>query len=74
MNESVYDERINRVNDLLDRLDKIPQELDAIYARLDLGGLDRRMFAALVDRRNALLVEQENKTRELKQVYGMDFT
>lgn len=67
----VIDHRINRINLLLDRLDKIPQELDAINEKLFAGGLDRMTFVRLVDQRNNLTQEQENKTKELKEVYKM---
>lgn len=63
------DHRINRINALLDRLDRIPGELDAIHARLDAGNISREEFARLVDRRRALYIEKENKERELKEVY-----
>lgn len=68
---SVIDHRINRINQLLDRLDKIPQELDAINERLFAGELDRETFTILVDKRNNLLIEQENKEKEIKEVYKM---
>lgn len=68
---NVIDHRINRINQLLDRLDKIPQELDAINERLFDGELDRKTFTHLVDKRNNLLIEQENKEREIKEVYKM---
>ncbi|WP_242357544.1 MULTISPECIES: hypothetical protein [Bacteroidaceae] len=66
---SAEQHRINRINELLDRLDKIPGELDAIHERLYAGNLDRNEFAGLTDRRTALFIEQENKERELKEVY-----
>ncbi len=66
---SAEQHRINRINELLDRLDKIPSELDAIHDRLYAGNLDRNEFAGLTDRRTALFIEQENKERELKEVY-----
>ena len=66
---SAEQHRINRINELLDRLDKIPGELDAIHDRLYAGNLDRNEFAGLTDRRTALFIEQENKERELKEVY-----
>ena len=66
---SAEQHRINRINELLDRLDKIPGELDAIHDRLYAGNLDRNEFAGLTDRRTALFIEQENKDRELKEVY-----
>ncbi|MCR2007997.1 hypothetical protein [Bacteroides acidifaciens] len=66
---SAEQHRINRINELLDRLDKIPGELDAIHERLYAGNLDRNEFAGLIDRRTALFIEQENKERELKEVY-----
>ena len=65
----VIEHRINRINLLLDRLGKIPQELDAINEKLFAGGMDRTTFVRLVDKRNNLLVEQQNKEKELKEVY-----
>lgn len=65
----VIDHRVKRVNQLLDRLDKIPQELDVINERLFAGGMDRMTFVRLVDKRNNLLAEQQNKEKELKEVY-----
>lgn len=65
----VIEHRINRINRLLDRLGKIPQELDAIDEKLFAGGMDRMTFVRLVDKRNNLLVEQQNKQKELKEVY-----
>lgn len=65
----VIEHRINRINRLLDRLGKIPQELDAINEKLFAGGMDRTTFVRLVDKRNNLLVEQKNKEKELKEVY-----
>lgn len=35
-NDSVEQHRINRINMLLDRLDKIPGELDRIHEKLSL--------------------------------------
>lgn len=62
--------RINRINELLDRLDRIPQELDSIHERLfNPSGIDRNEFAALVDKRNALLVEHDRVENDLKQAY-----
>lgn len=61
---SAEQHRINRINELLDRLDKIPGELDAIHDRLYAGNLDRNEFAGLTDRRTALFIEQENKAHE----------
>lgn len=67
----VIEHRIKRANQLLDRLDKIPQELDMINEKLFAGGLDRMTFVRLVDQRNNLIMEQENKEKELKEVYRM---
>ena len=61
--------RINRINQLLDRLERIPEELDRINERLFNGGINRYQFACLVDNRNALLLEKENKEHELNTVY-----
>lgn len=68
----VIDHRVKRVNQLLDRLDKIPQELDVINEKLFAGGMDRMTFVHLVDKRNNLTLELENKTKELKEVYQMN--
>lgn len=46
---SAEQHRINRINELLDRLDKIPGELDAIHEKLYAGNMDRNTFAKLVD-------------------------
>ncbi|WP_370789533.1 hypothetical protein [Bacteroides nordii] len=67
--ESVEQHRINRINELLDRLDRIPGELDAINEKLMAGRITREEFLRLVDCRRALYIEQENKEQELKQVY-----
>ena len=66
---SAEQHRINRINELLDRLDRIPGELDAIHEKLFAGNMDRNEFAKLVDRRSSLIIEAENKERELKEVY-----
>jgi hypothetical protein len=63
---SAEQHRINRINGLLDR---IPGELDAIHEKLFAGNMDRNEFAKLVDRRSSLIIEAENKERELKEVY-----
>lgn len=67
--ESVEQHRINRINELLDRLDRIPGELDVINEKLMGGRMTREEFLRLTDRRWALYIEQENKEQELKQVY-----
>lgn len=67
--ESVEQHRINRINELLDRLDRIPGELDAINEKLMGGRMTREEFLRLTDRRRALYIEQKNKEQELKQVY-----
>ena len=56
---SAEQHRINRINELLDRLD------EKLYA----GNMDRNEFAKLVDQRSSLYIEAENKERELKEVY-----
>lgn len=60
---SAEQHRINRINELLDRLDKIPVELDAIHEKLFAGNMGRNEFAELVDRRSSLIIEAENKER-----------
>ena len=66
---SAEQHRINRINELLDRLDMISGELDAIHEKLYVGNMDRNEFAKLVDQRSSLYIEAENKERELKEVY-----
>jgi len=65
-------ERINRINKLLDRLDRIPLLLDELHEKLfNPKGYDRNEYACLVDERNNLLHEQERVERELREVYHM---
>ncbi len=52
---SAEQHRINRINELLDRLDKIPGELDAIHEKLYAGNMNRNEFAKLVDQRSIAL-------------------
>lgn len=69
---NVLQERIDKINKLLDRLDQLPKELDEIHEQLfHPFGLNRDEYAALADRRNALLIEQERVEREIKEVYHM---
>lgn len=65
----VIDQRINRINHILDRLDKIPAEVDRLNEKLFNGGITREEFARMVDSRSALLIEQERLERELKENY-----
>lgn len=65
-------ERINRINKLLDRLDRIPLLLDELHEKLfNPKGYDRNEYARLVDERNNLLHEQDRVERELREVYHM---
>ena len=66
---SEYSLSLIHIYELLDRLDKIPGELDAIHEKLYAGNMDRNTFAKLVDQRSSLYIEVENKERELKEVY-----
>lgn len=69
---SAEQDRINRIDKILDRLDKIPRELDEIHEKLfNPKGFDRDEYARIVDRRNALYIEQERLEREAKEVYHM---
>jgi len=65
----VVQKRIDRIKYLISRLDYIPRELDEINERLFSGFLSRKTFVELVNRRSNLLVEQENRDRELREVY-----
>ena len=67
----VVEDRINRVNTLLDRLDKIPAELDEVETRLFEGGLTRQEFTELAARRCNLIIEQQKTEKELKTVYRL---
>lgn len=71
-NDSVEQHRINRINKLLDRLDRIPGELDRIHEKLlNPAGFTRDEYIALVTRRNNLQVEYDRVENELKKVYKM---
>lgn len=62
--------RIDRINKILDRLERIPKELDEVHEKLyNPGGFTRDEYARLVDRRNALYIEQERLEREAREVY-----
>lgn len=69
--DNVLEKRINRINQLLARLDRIPEELLEVENQLYKDGLSRDDFARLVDRRNALYIEHERVEREVKQEYKM---
>lgn len=70
--ESAEQMRIDRIDKILDRLDRIPRELDEIHEKLyNPGGFTREEYARLVDRRNALYIEQERLEREAREVYHM---
>lgn len=71
MESNLIEHRINRINHLLERLEAIPQELDEIYGELFGRYLTRKKFTDLVNRRQNLMVEKQNKERELKEVYRM---
>ncbi len=66
---SAEQHRINRINELLDRLTDFPVNWNAIHEKLYAGNMDRNTFAKLVDQRSSLYIEAENKERELKEVY-----
>lgn len=71
-NESVEQHRINRINKLLDRLDRIPGELDRIHEKLlNPAGFTRDEYVALVTHRNNLQMEYSRVENELKKVYKM---
>lgn len=62
--------RIDRINKILNRLERIPKELDEVHEKLyNPGGFTRDEYARLVDRRNALYIEQERLEREAREVY-----
>lgn len=67
----VIEQRIERISHLLDRLDHIPGEIDQLNRRLFDGGMTREEFVRLVDRRSALIIEQERVERELKETYKL---
>ena len=71
-NDSVEQHRINRINMLLDRLDKIPGEIDRIHEKLlNPAGFTRDEYIAMVSRRANLYVEYDRVENELKKVYKM---
>lgn len=62
--------RIDRINKILDRLERIPKELDEVHEKLyNPGGFTRDEYARLVDRRNALYIESERLEREAREAY-----
>lgn len=62
--------RIDRINKILDRLERIPKELDEVHEKLyNPGGFTRDEYARLVDRRNALYIERDRLEREAREVY-----
>lgn len=62
--------RIDRINKILDRLERIPKELDEVHEKLfNPGGFTRDEYAKLVDRRNALYIERERLEREAREAY-----
>lgn len=62
--------RIDRINKILDRLERIPKELDEVHEKLyNPGGFTRDEYARLVDRRNALYIERERLEREAREAY-----
>lgn len=69
--DDVLQRRISRINQLLARLERIPEELREVEARLCKGGMHRDEFARLVDKQNALFIEHERVERELKQEYKL---
>lgn len=72
--DSVEQHRINRINMLLDRLDRIPGELDRIHEKLlNPAGFTRDEYIALVNRRDNLYVEYDRVENELKKAYRMKF-
>lgn len=68
-NTCAEQKRINHINELLDRLDKIPFELDRIHEKL-YKVLSRRQFEELVAKRSNLIEEQITKEQELRDTYN----
>ncbi len=69
MNLNVIEKQITRVNYLLNRLDTIPAQLNIINDELFSGYVPAKRFNELTTRRTNLKREQENKKRELFDVY-----
>lgn len=67
-NYTLEQERVNRINTLLDRLQRISIELDRVHEKLHTG-LSRQEFTELVDERSNLMEEQTLKEQELKETY-----
>lgn len=65
---TLKEEKIYRINTLLDRLVQIPVELDYIHEKLHTG-LSRQEFIELVAKRSDLMNEYDVKERELKEIY-----
>lgn len=67
-NYTLEQERVNHINTLLDRLQRISIELDRVHEKLHTG-LSRQEFTELVDERSNLMEEQTLKEQELKETY-----
>jgi len=68
-NQTILRRRRERIEQLLNRLDKIPDKVEDIDHKIFNRCLTRKRFERLVASRNYLLSEQENKQRELKELY-----
>ncbi|EOA54333.1 hypothetical protein HMPREF1214_04159 [Bacteroides sp. HPS0048] len=67
-NYTLEQEKVNRINTLLDRLQRISIELDRVHEKLHTE-LSRQEFTELVDERSNLMKEQVLKEQELKETY-----
>lgn len=71
METDMIQHRVNRINFLIERLNIVARELDSIHADIFDSRLTRKTFTNLVTRRQNLLVEQQNKEKELREVYRL---
>lgn len=67
-NYTLEQERVDRINVLLDRLQRILIELDWVHETLHTE-LSRQEFTELVTQRSNLMEEQTLKEQELKETY-----
>lgn len=67
----VNDERIERMNELLDRLPKINRRIEAINKILFEGGITAAEFVTLTRERSALVKQYDDMEREAKGTYRL---
>lgn len=68
----VNDERIDRINYLLDRVPKVQQRIDQINALLYAGRISANEFHSLALERSTLVKRYDDMQRELKETFRIE--